>query len=200
MSPIKNILSYKDSTTLAKYEQIYRGIVDAIDLNVLEIGDRLPTLNKLKKELGFSGVTISKGYDLLKSNGIIESKDTIGYYVVSKETKSNTRVALVLSSLNYHEIFYNTFQKELGETFSMDVFYHTNTMISFESVLSRVKRLNYERYVIEPVTDSAARPLIESFDSEKLIVINNSFSLGKNYTCITDEFAQKVFKKVKMLG
>lgn len=197
MNLADRIIKFKEIKTLSKYESIVFGVIESINEKYLKINDQLPTINLMKQKLGYSGVTICKGYEELKRLGLIKAINTQGYYVCSTDTGTTTRIVLVSASIeHYQEKLYQIFRKELGEKFSMDVFVHNCNIDSFETILFRVKETRYDRYIIELMADPSVLPMLESFDPRKLLVLNNVFPLNCQFSYITMEFNENDHKRV----
>lgn len=73
------------------YLQLRNEIVKGIGKGEFEIGESLPTVRQMAAELGVNTMTVSKAYQLLKSEGFIETdrrKGTIVCNLQSDENKS----------------------------------------------------------------------------------------------------------------
>ena len=63
------------------------GIIEAIEDGDLKAGDKLPSINELRKELGYAGDTVKKAYSKLKKVGLIEAIPVKGYFVVDNSNR-----------------------------------------------------------------------------------------------------------------
>src|SRR6202012_6126127 len=107
---------------LTKHEQFGQGIINAVDNKVVTIGDLLPSVNNLMKELGFARETIVRGYKDLIKRGIVESQNRMGFFVARGDTGHNLRVALVLYALDtFQETFYKTCSQNIGTHLPLQV-------------------------------------------------------------------------------
>jgi DNA-binding transcriptional MocR family regulator len=77
---------------------LYKGVVDwfldQMSQEAITPGDRMPSLRALSKELGLSLNTVIHGYELLTTDGWIESRPKSGYFVCHR---SKTKPALLLA-------------------------------------------------------------------------------------------------------
>ncbi len=64
-----------------RYKEVERRLLDMIDSGVLNMGDKLPSLRSLSRDLGVSISTVNQAYVQLESNGIIESRPRSGFFV-----------------------------------------------------------------------------------------------------------------------
>jgi DNA-binding transcriptional regulator YhcF (GntR family) len=71
-------------------EQIRRGIVDQIREGTLAVGDRLATVRQLARDLGLAPGTVAKAYQLLESDGVIETRGRRGTYVAKSAAATET--------------------------------------------------------------------------------------------------------------
>ena len=196
MSLLDKINALKKVNTLSKHEQLVHGVIEAIDSGELSVGDQLPSINKMVADVGFARKTIVKAYEDLKERGLVESKKLKGYFIVSRETKVTLKVALLMYSFHrFQEEFYNTFRKELGKRFHIDVFFHHNNLSIFETIFSNIQG-KYGMYVVAPIPDPTIRPLLESIDPKKLLIIDRYLELNPEYSYIAQEFEETIYQKL----
>lgn len=196
MSLIDKIKSLSSINTFSKHEQLVHGIIEAIDSGILEVGDQLPSINQMVSELGFARKTIVKAYEELKGRGLVESKKLKGYYIISQETKVTLRVALLMFSFHrFQQEFYNTFRKELGKCFQIDVFFHHNNLEMFETILTNILG-KYGMYVVAPIPNPTLRPLLQSINPNKLLIIDRYLEMDSEYSYICQEFEETTYQKL----
>ncbi len=189
----QSIITLEGITGFSKHERIVQGIKNAIDSKVLVKGSALPSVNQMVNSLGFARKTIVRAYTELKENGIIESRNRLGYYVTSENTNQNMKVALLLYAFHtFQEIFYNTFREHLGEDIQLDIFFHHNNIEVFESIVSTIKG-RYGMYVIAPIPSPETGKILQHIPSNKLLLIDRYYNLGPDYSHITQEFEQSMY-------
>ncbi len=71
------------------YLQIAAYYKKYIDLNIIKVGEKLPTCRGLAEELGINPNTVVKAYSILEDEGYIQTLPKKGVYVI-KETSSTT--------------------------------------------------------------------------------------------------------------
>lgn len=83
-------ITLKDSSPLPVYQQIHDAVVRGIATGQLVPGSKLLSVRAIAKELGINPATVVKAYDLLKEEGLIESKQrgqtTVAYAPESFES------------------------------------------------------------------------------------------------------------------
>ncbi len=80
---INKIVKCREIQELYKYEHIVVGFQEAIAANEFQIGDKLPSIDKMAKILGYSRMTIDKAYKTLSATGFISPVRLKGYYITS---------------------------------------------------------------------------------------------------------------------
>lgn len=196
MSLIQKIKQLEGVNILSKHEQLVQGIMETIEAGDLKIGDQLPSINAMVSELGFARKTIVKAYGELKDRGLVESKKLKGYFIISHETKMTLKVALLLFAFkNFQEEFYNTFRKELGKRFQIDVFFHHNNVSVFDTIFNNISG-KYGMYIVAPIPDLSIRPLLLSIEPSKLLIIDRYFSLPETYSYISQVFEDSMYSRL----
>ena len=71
----------QDAKSDLLYEQIVDRIVALIDGGTLRVGQRVPSVRKLSRQMGVSISTVLQAYRLLERRGRIEARPQSGYYV-----------------------------------------------------------------------------------------------------------------------
>lgn len=196
MSLIDKILKFKEDPTLLKHDHLVQGVIVAIDEKILQRGDQLPSINMMVRDLGYARKTIVNAYEELKNRGLVESIKLKGYFIISDETRITLRIALLLFAFQrFQEEFYNTFRKELGKRFQIDVFFHHNNPGVFETIFANI-RGKYGKYVIAPIPDPRLIPLLRTIAPDKLLIIDRYIPLPRHYSYIAQEFERSTYIKL----
>lgn len=200
MSLLTRISDLQDSHLLSKHEILVQSVIEAIGEGDLLVGDKLPSINEMVRDVGYARKTIVRAYEELKDRGLVESKNKQGYFVISQETGVVLRVALLLFAFqSFQEDFYNTLRKELGKNVQVDVFFHHNNLSIFETMISNIKG-KYGMYVVAPIQNNAVIPMLQSIPPNKLILVDRYLDLGPEYSYIAQEFEKSTYNTlVKLL-
>jgi GntR family transcriptional regulator len=75
------IVSVDPGLALPVYEQVREQITRMVTSRNLPVGTQLPTIRQLASDLGLAKGTIAKAYELLESQGLIESRGRHGTFV-----------------------------------------------------------------------------------------------------------------------
>lgn len=71
------------------FEQIYKEYKKLIELGIFKNGDKLPSVRDLAYELGINPNTVSRAYELLINDKLVNSIEKKGVYVSYKDDVSN---------------------------------------------------------------------------------------------------------------
>lgn len=199
MKLIEFIKNLESVNALSKHEQLVLGIMDAIKSGHLKVGAQLPSINVMVDEVGFARKTIVKAYEELKDKGLVESKKTKGYFVVSNKTDIYLKIALIMYSFQrFQQEFYNSLREELEDKVQIDVFFHHNNEEVFETIFSNING-KYGMYVVAPIKSDASKGILKTLSPEKLIIVDRFLDLGPNYTYVTQEFKESTYSILEKL-
>ncbi|QNL51086.1 GntR family transcriptional regulator [Olivibacter sp. SDN3] len=183
-----------------KYLQLVDYINKLIESDQLHIGDRLPSLKQLEKDLGMSKETLLKGLNHLLEKGIIESVYRKGYYVKKKSVTHTFRVFLLLDKMNVmRDRLYHTLFDNLKDMADLDVYFHHHNFKVFENLI-RENLSNYTHFVITTFMKEDVAPILNLIPASKRIVIDyNQPSLEGNYSCIYQDFEHDIYDALVQL-
>ncbi|HBI91911.1 MAG TPA: GntR family transcriptional regulator [Terrisporobacter glycolicus] len=83
-----------DSLPVALYEQIKNQIISQIVSKKLLPGQPLPSIRTLAREIKVSIITVKKSYEILESEGYIETVPSKGSFVSAKNTEKMRQLAI----------------------------------------------------------------------------------------------------------
>lgn len=179
-----------------KSKQIINSVCEAIKKETLEIGERLPSLNKISFELDVSKDTVQRAYIGLCERGIIESVPGKGFYVKAKPSDSALKILLVFNKLTaYKKIIYNVFMRTMNTQASVDFHVHDYDPQSFENIIkSHLDRFDY--YVIMPFFYHYDKKIVDIFKlipKDKLVLVNKDVQfLDYKYPVIYEDFENDI--------
>ena len=94
------IWNFDFESDIPLYIQIKNQVVLSISKGELSIGDKLPTVRALSEESGINAMTITKAYQILKSEGYVKTDRRSGTVVsarkIDKDISQETRQQLEL--------------------------------------------------------------------------------------------------------
>jgi DNA-binding transcriptional MocR family regulator len=74
-------------TTTYRYQAVEKQITDMIETGALGLGDKLPSLRRMRRDLGLSVSTVHQAYVELERKGVIESRPRSGFFVRRRATR-----------------------------------------------------------------------------------------------------------------
>lgn len=183
-----------------KYMQLVDHVNALIESDQLHIGDRLPSLKQLEKDLRMSKETLLKGLNHLLEKGIIESVYRKGYYVKKKSVGHSYRVFLLLDKMNVmRDRIYHTLFDELKDVADMDVYFHHHNFKVFENLI-RENLHNYTHFVIATFLKEDPSEVLNLIPAQKRIIIDyNQPNLDGEYSCIFQDYEHDLFDGLTQL-
>jgi len=144
---------------------------------------------------------LAKIHDLQNINSLSKHEQIVhgiigGYYIISEETNVTLKVALILFAFHsFQEDFYNTFRKELGEKYHIDIFFHHNNFTIFKTITDNISR-KYGMYVIAPIQIQEASKILKTIPSNRLLLVDRFLKMPDEYSYITQEFKEITYNKL----
>ncbi len=173
-----------------KIQQLVHSITLAINTGTLQVGDALPSVNQLSSESGFSRDTVFKAYSILKKRNLIESAPQKGYFVANESFK----VFMLLDDFSaFKEQLYQSFRKNLPESYSVDLlFHHYNPEVFQQLIQNSLGR--YSMYVVMNIDNKSIEPILNKIDSNKLLILDMGKPKKEKHNFILQEFSSSVQK------
>lgn len=190
---IEKIRIRQAETLLSRYEQIVQGVIDAIDQQILTVGDLLPSVNTMVAQLNYARKTVVRAYNELKRRGLVESRKRLGYFVRSQAIQQSLNVMLLLTAFDhYHEQLYNSLLDELhGRDIFVDVFFHHCNPQLFQSICLDHQD-KYGRLVVTPFKHRLVGETLRQIDPQKLLLVTRPDFRHLARAYVVQEFASAV--------
>ncbi|MGV3763720.1 GntR family transcriptional regulator [Parapedobacter sp.] len=183
-----------------KYMQLVDHINGLIESDQLRIGDRLPSLKQLEKDLRMSKETLLKGLNHLLEKGIVESVYRKGYYVKKKSVNHTYRVFLLLDKMNVmRDRFYHTLFDELRDIADVDIYFHHHNFKVFENLI-RENLSNYTHFVIATFLKDDPSEVLNLIPAQKRLIIDyNHPELEGEYSNVFQDFEHDIYDGMNQL-
>jgi DNA-binding transcriptional regulator YhcF (GntR family) len=188
----EKFLTIDENSKIPKYQQVVDTIVSDIEIGMVKVGDKIPSINETSEEYYLSRDTVEKAYKILRRRGIITAVRGKGFYVSSTDRKEGKRILLVLNKLSDHKkTIYNSFVKTLGENVTVDLQIHQSDSKVLEKII--IENLGkYDHYVIMPhLTNESESVLtaINKIPKDRLLLLNKDMSgIAGEYGCVFEDF------------
>jgi DNA-binding transcriptional regulator YhcF (GntR family) len=187
------IVSLQKDSGIPKYKQIVNSIENAIVGGLLKKGDKLPSLNAIKKEHALSRDTVLTAFNELKNRGIINSIVGKGYYVLTENIEVEQKIFLLFDELNsFKENLYNSFLQNLGDKIQVDIFFHHFNPEVF-SKLIHDNIGNYSFYVIMPANLMGTEKTIQNLPKDKVYILDQVHKGLEAYPAVYQNFEKDIF-------
>lgn len=172
-----------------KLQRVINTILNAINFGAYEIGDELPSINKLSFQFGLSRDTVFKAYGELKKRGLVESTPAKGYRVA----QTTTRVLLFLDSYSpFKDELYNSFVSNLPSSYKVDLAFHHYNYAVFESVLlDSVGK--YHMYVVMNFNNEKISDILYKIDANKLLILDWGQYKDEKYSYVCQDFGEQPY-------
>ena len=146
-----NVYEYIDideNSRKPKYIQIVNSVTNNISLGNFEIGDKMPSINRLSEEFYLSRDTVEKAYKILKERKIITSVRGKGFYIARTNLISKTNILFLVNKLSSYKLqIYNAFNQSIGAHTHTDLqIYHCEESL-FLNLLEKNKGA-YDYYIV----------------------------------------------------
>jgi DNA-binding transcriptional regulator YhcF (GntR family) len=188
----EGFLTIDENSKIPKYQQVVDTIVSDIEIGLVKVGDKIPSINETSEEYYLSRDTVEKAYKILRRRGIITAVRGKGFYVSSTSRNEGKRILLVFNKLSDHKkTIYNSFVKKLGDGITVDLqIHHCDSKMLEKIVIESLGKYDY--YVIMPhfreETDSVKNAL-NKIPKDRLLLLNKDMEgIGGDYGCVFEDF------------
>lgn len=176
-------------------------IIEGIQSGKIKQGDVLPSINELSFEHYISRITVEKGYNYLKSMGIVESVRGKGFFISAGSVPANFRIFLLFNKLSVHKkIIYDSFVASMGDLVGIDFYIYNNDFNLFKRIITK-RELDYSHIVIIPhfmEGDSIAVDFINSLPKEKLILVDKLLpGIQGTYGAVYENFEKDIYQTLQ---
>ena len=179
-----------ESSGQTKMQQLVHSITEAVSNGTVREGDELPSVNQLSGQTGFSRDTVFKAYNILKKRAVIESAPAKGYFVANESYK----VFMLLDDFSaFKEQLYQSFRKNLPESYSVDLlFHHYNREVFNQLIQNSLGR--YSIYIVMNIDHGKMAPVLRKIDSNKLLILDMGNPEKTNVSYLVQDFSESVKK------
>lgn len=188
----EGFLTIDEDSKIPKYQQVVDTIISDIEVGILKIGDKIPSINETSEEFYLSRDTVEKAYKILRKKGVITSVRGKGFYVSSTSRNYGVRTLLVFNKLSDHKkTIYNSFVNQIGPDVTVDLMIHNSDPGILEKII--IENLGkYDHYVIMPhlryETESVVAAL-NKIPNGKLLLVNKDIEgIEGEYGCVFEDF------------
>ncbi|MEJ1241679.1 GntR family transcriptional regulator [Chryseolinea sp. T2] len=193
----EGFLYIDQNSKIPKYQQVVDTIVSDIQVGIVKVGDRIPSINETSEEFFLSRDTVEKAYRILCRRGVIAAVRGKGFYVTSGNAPTGRRVLLVLNKLSDHKkAIYNSFVHNLDSDTSVDLHIHQSDSRILEKII--IENIGkYDHYVIMPhLLEETTQILaaINKIPKDRLLLLNRNLDgIHGTYGCVYEDFENDIY-------
>lgn len=192
-----NYIKIDTFSKIPKYKQLVSAVMEAVKLNSLKKGDRIPSVNELCVNYEISRFSVIKAYTLLREKGIIDVYNGKGYCVTNTHISKRLKIFLIFNKLGVNEkLIYDAIFEGLGEKAEVDINSYNNDYEMLKKFLKQKKK-TYTHYIIFPhFMEKIAqyKQLIAQIPREKLIFIGENIEgIARDYAAVYENFEKNIF-------
>lgn len=188
-----NLIRINNDLDVPKYKQIINSIFQAIQTGELKRGDKIPSLNQIKDELGLSRDTVLAAFKELKDKKIISSTPGKGYYISTTNINQKEKIFLLFDEFNtFKEDLYTGFMNEVGSKATVDIYFHHFNRNVMKTLIEENAHL-YTSFVIMPGSIENIAPIIKILPFERTYILDRKTDLPFNYGTIYQNFEEDIY-------
>jgi DNA-binding transcriptional regulator YhcF (GntR family) len=207
MNPSQKILDtilIDEYSATPKYMQLSNSILKGIQSGVIGKGDVMPSINEISFEFDISRVTAEKGYNHLKSIGVLNSVPGKGYFIKNTDHTQHLKVFLLFNKLSPHKkIIYDSFVETLGSQAAIDFYIYNNDFGLFKRIIER-RRDDYTHYVVIPhfvEGEEKAFEVINTLPKDQLIVLDKFIPyISGEFGAVYQNFERDIYTTLEKAG
>lgn len=170
------------------YKQIIDSVFMAIRADILQPGDKIPSLNEIKEKFDLSRDTVLTAFTEMKNRGVISSAPGKGYYVSTNNVHQKEKVFLLFDEFNtFKEDIYNSFKESIGNKAVVDIYFHHFNAKVFRTLISQ-NLYDYTSYVIMPGSIQNIASDINQLPKEKTYILDRIIPSKNQWGAIYQDF------------
>ncbi|TBH70006.1 GntR family transcriptional regulator [Aquirufa antheringensis] len=195
------LIQIDEFSSTPKYRQLANAIIEGIQQGKIKKGELLPSINEVSFEHYMARITVEKGYNYLKQQGIIDSIRGKGFYIKVEEVPRNLRIFLLFNKLSVHKkIIYDAFVKAIGDQGSIDFYIYNNDFNLFKKIVDSRDR-DYTHMVLIPhfmEGEEMAVDLINSLPKEKLVLLDKLLpGIQGKFGAVYEDFEHDIYQSLQ---
>lgn len=193
----KDLLEIDEDSKIPKYQQLVDTIITNIELGIIKIGEKIPSINETSEEYYLSRDTVVKAYELLRRKSIITAVKGKGFYVTSTGGTKGRRILLLFNKLSDHKkTIFNSLVKAMPEDTTIDLQVHHSEAGVLEKIITE-NIGKYDHYVIMPhLKDETPniKMVINKIPKDKLVLVNKDLDgIEGEYACVYEDFEMDIY-------
>ena len=175
-------------------EKLYKSIVREVEKDILDgkykLGDRIPSINSWRIKSGLSRSSVLLAMDELISRGLIESEQSVGYFVSSTRVEITHRFLLLFNEFNsFKQDLYHSILDSLGNGAMTDIVFYNFNRETFDLLLQNMAG-KYSAYLVMAGTFKNIEQQLKKLGGVVVVVDSCDDSMKGAFSSVTQDFAQ----------
>ncbi|MBO4340380.1 MAG: GntR family transcriptional regulator [Bacteroidales bacterium] len=178
-------------------EKRYKRIVHEVEMDILagryKIGDKIPSINFWRIKTGLSRSSVMLAMEELKERGLVQSEQSVGYFVSSTKVENVYRFLLVFNEFNsFKQDLYNSIVSSLGRGAMVNVVFHNFKRGVFDLLLER-EAGKYSVYLVMTGGFENVEKQLKKLGGLVILVDSCTPSLKGVFHSVTQDFFQDTY-------
>lgn len=177
----------------SKYKLIVNYVISGILSGTYTERSWIPSIQDFMKKYKLSRDTVLKGLAELKSKGIVESKQGLGYYVISTRVSHQQKVFLLFNEFNaFKEELYNSFMNSLGHSATVNLYFHNYNREVFDTLINEANG-KYTTYIIMSGKFEGVGPTLDKLNGRVFLLDHFHRELYGKYSAVFQNFEKNTY-------
>ena len=174
-------------------EKLYKRIVREVEQDILEgkykVGDKIPSINSWRIRSGLSRSSVVLAMDELISRGLVESEQSVGYFVSSTRVEVTHRFLLIFNEFNsFKQDLYLSILNSLGNGAVADIVFHNFNRETFDMLVENMAG-KYSVYLVMAGRFENIEQQLKKLGGMVIIVDSGPESVKSVFSSVTQSFA-----------
>ena len=175
-------------------EKLYKSIVREVEKDILDgkykLGDRIPSINSWRIKSGLSRSSVLLAMNELISRGLIESEQSVGYFVSSTRVEITHRFLLIFNEFNsFKQDLYRSILNSLGNGAVTDIVFYNFNRETFDLLLQNMAG-KYSVYLVMGGVFKNIEPQLRKLGGVVIVVDSCDDSVKGAFSSVTQDFAR----------
>jgi DNA-binding transcriptional regulator YhcF (GntR family) len=190
-------LNFSSRRNISVVAQIANFVRYEIQTGKRNRSEKLLSINQFSRRYNVARDSVEKAYNLLKSEDLIVSYTSRGYYV-SSDLGERLRILLLFNKISqYKKIIYDAFVETLGDKATVDLSIHHYSVAVLEDIIDR-NQGKYHHYVLMPhfaheYKEEEFMRVIHKIPSYQLMLLDKQLPQLSNMRGVYQNFSEDIY-------
>lgn len=177
------------TSQMSKVKQLADALSHEISIGEYAPGDPLPSINGLSRQYGVSRDTVFKAFNELKTQGIVDSAPTKGYYVCN----AVHRILLLLDTYSpFKYQLHDAITRNLAANYKIDLYFHQRSQELFNKTI-RDSVGRYNLYLVMNYQNDVYSEILDLLDPSKVLLLDFGKFEKERFAYVCQGFDQTLY-------